>query len=168
MSLLRILFFYFIVYSFLGWLIEGFYNLITRGSFIKANFLMLPLKPMYGIAAVLLILAQSVFSFWLFLVSLFIIPSAVEYLTGFLLFYIFKLKYWDYSHMPCQLSGYICLRFSIYWVLLSLLLLYLIHPMVISFMLLTSWFWFYFFPVMLILLLTDICISAGLKYRHAH
>ena len=40
-------------------MIEGFFNLSTKGHFIKPNFLLLPLKPMYGIAATLLILIKD-------------------------------------------------------------------------------------------------------------
>ena len=60
MQLIRSIFFYFIMYSFLGWMIEGFFNLSTKGHFIKPNFLLLPVKPMYGIAATLLILIKDV------------------------------------------------------------------------------------------------------------
>lgn len=55
-------------YSFGGWLLEGLYHLLMTGSFWKANFLLGPFKPMYGIAAVLLLGAKSVkkgnFCFW--------------------------------------------------------------------------------------------------------
>lgn len=167
MSFLRMIFFYFCIYSFLGWNIEGLFNLFTKGYFIKPNFLILPLKPMYGIASVLLILIKDLVPFWLFLICCFIIPSFVEYLTAYLLFHSLNLKYWDYSNAPYNLSGYICLRFSIYWMLLSLVLVYWIHPFIISLYAHINWFWFYFFPIMLLLFITDFCLTIKKKI-HLH
>lgn len=165
MSFLRMIFFYFFIYSFLGWNIEGLFNLSTQGRFIKPNFLSLPFKPMYGIAAVLLLLLKDLVPFWLFLMCCFIVPSFVEYLTAYLLFHSFNLKYWDYSTAPYNLSGYICLRFSIYWMLLSLILVYWVHPFIISLYTHMTWFWFYFFPIMLLLLITDFCLTIRKKIR---
>lgn len=42
--------FYFTVYSFLGWVLEGSYNLYSTGTFRKEGFLKGPFKPMYGCA----------------------------------------------------------------------------------------------------------------------
>lgn len=44
----------FLVYSFLGWLLEGWYNRLVTGHFQKPNFLHGPFKPMYGIGGLLL------------------------------------------------------------------------------------------------------------------
>lgn len=163
MSFFRMIFFYFCIYSFLGWNLEGLFNLSTKGHFIKPNFLILPFKPMYGIASVLLILIKDLVPFWLFLICSFIIPSFVEYLTAYLLFHSFNLKYWDYSRTPYNLSGYICLRFSIYWMLLSLVLIYWIHPFIASLYAHMTWFWFYFFPIMLLLFITDCYLTIRKK-----
>lgn len=163
MSFCRMIFFYFIMYSFLGWIVEGLFNLFTKGSFIKPNFLFLPLKPMYGIASIILVLLKNQIPLGFFLICLFIVPSLVEYLTAFLLFHIFHLKYWDYNETSYHLSGYVCLRFSIYWFLLSLLLVYGIHPIILELYQRISWFWFYFFPIMLLLFITDSALSIRVK-----
>ena len=44
----------FLIYSFLGWILEGCYNFVVAGTFRKPNFLHIPLKPMYGIGGVIL------------------------------------------------------------------------------------------------------------------
>ena len=36
----------FLIYSFLGWILEGLFNRIKTGSFSKPNFLHGPVKPM--------------------------------------------------------------------------------------------------------------------------
>lgn len=159
MQCIRSIFFYFIIYSFLGWIIEGLFNLSTKGHFIKPNFLILPLKPMYGIAATLLIFLKDVVPFWLFLISALIIPSLVEYITAYALSHLFNLKYWDYSNCAYHLSGYICLRFSIYWFILSLVLTYGLQPFIALLYGSISWFWYYFFPISLLIFITDFCLT---------
>lgn len=165
MSFSHIIFFYFIVYSFLGWIIEGLFNFFTKKSFIKPNFLYLPFKPMYGIAAVILVLLKDRIPFVPFLICSFIVPSFIEYLTAFLLFQSFHLKYWDYSHTPYNLSGYVCLRFSIYWLFLSLLLVYGVHPFIFLLYQKINWFWLYFFPIMLLIFIIDSFLSIKSKMR---
>ena len=58
----------------------------------------------------------------------FILTSALEYITGFALEKIFHSRWWDYSEMPFNLGGYVCLKFSIMWGLACLLVMKLIHP----------------------------------------
>ena len=42
-------------------------------------------------------------------------------------------KWWDYSKMPFNLNGYVCLLFSLMWGLACLLIMDVIHPMVAGF-----------------------------------
>ena len=46
-----------------------------------------------------------------------------ELLVGLLVNRVLGWGVWDYSALPCNLLGQICLRYSIYWLLLSLPLL---------------------------------------------
>lgn len=165
MFLLHLLFFYFLLYSFIGWLIEGLFNLCTRGSFSKPNFLYLPLKPMYGITAVLLIRLHQQLSFIPFMICCFIIPIIVEYLTAYLLLHCFNLRYWDYSTEPYQLSGFICLRFFIYWGFLSLLLIYCFQPLIYPFYLSLYPLWFYFFPIFLLIFTIDFLTTLNARQK---
>ena len=55
--------------------------------------------------------------------------TAVEYLVGLLVNVQFGWDIWDYSHMAWNLSGQICLRFSLYWTLLALPFLFLCRGM---------------------------------------
>ena len=45
----------------------------------------------------------------------------------------FHQKWWDYSKMPFNLNGYVCLLFSLMWGLACLLIMDVIHPMVAGF-----------------------------------
>ena len=54
--------------------------------------------------------------------------AAVEYVVGFLYQNIFGFRIWNYSKMPFNIQGHVCLLFTFFWGLLSLLLVYVVHP----------------------------------------
>lgn len=53
--------------------------------------------------------------------------SALEYVTGYVMERLFKMKYWDYSDRPFNLHGYVYLGNSIAWGLLTILLTEFVH-----------------------------------------
>lgn len=55
-----------------------------------------------------------------------LIITQLEFLTGMLVNVKLGLGVWDYSHLPFQVAGQICLLFSFYWFLLSYLALSLL------------------------------------------
>lgn len=138
--------FYFTVYSLFGWLLENGYSKLTGRGFFKPNFFLGPFKPMYGFAPVLLVYLIGPETNWVGVILLCLfIPSVVEYLTGILLQKFFQRQWWDYSDMPLQLHGHICLPFSLCWIILSIICLKWIHPAIIlmygAIAPLWSWVW---------------------------
>lgn len=121
--------FYFIVYSFLGWCLESVYKTIIFKKFTNSGFLYGPFCPMYGIAAVLMIELGKVSNnvIIIFILS-FILFSVWEYIVAVILEKLFKTKYWDYSNLKFNLQGRICLKNSIYWGILGVLLILIIQP----------------------------------------
>lgn len=124
------LIYFFIIYSFLGWIIEIIYTFFKRKKFINRGFLFGPFCPIYGFGIIFLInLLQPFFSQPLLIfIGTIIITSTIEYSTGFILDKIFHTHWWNYSQEPFNLNGYICLRFSLYWGIFGTLFLYFIHP----------------------------------------
>lgn len=120
----------FIFYSFIGWVIEMLYHFSIHKNFKKTGFLKGPYKPMYGVAFTILILCKEVLKVNIIAMSVlcFIVPSLVEYISGYLLKRAFHEVYWDYSNLKYNISGIITLRFSIYWWILSLIGIYIVHP----------------------------------------
>ena len=55
--------FNFVLYSFLGWILEEVYSYFTFGYFKEHGFLNVPFKPMYGIALFILIMFYYLSSF---------------------------------------------------------------------------------------------------------
>lgn len=118
----------FLIYSFLGWLIEGGYNWVVAGKFRKPNFLHSPLKPMYGFGGVLLAGSYK-YDRKHFRYQCCLLPLLVEFCSGFWLEHKYNLKYWDYSKEFLQIGGYICLKFALCWIILAQMLVYLVQPL---------------------------------------
>lgn len=125
---------YFFIYAFLGWCCEVCYAAAKDGVFVNRGFLNGPLCPIYGVGVTLVVwiltpIKENVF---IFFVGAVLLTSALEWLTGFILERVFHHKWWDYSDMPFNINGYICLLFSLLWGLACLLIMYVFHPMVAS------------------------------------
>ena len=123
--------FYFIIYSFFGWCLESVYKTIIFKKVTNSGFLYGPFCPMYGIGAVMMIAASNLSDNILVIFLLgFIIFTLWEYLVAVVLEKLFKTKYWDYSHLKFNFQGRICLKNSIYWGILGVLLVFVIQPVV--------------------------------------
>lgn len=64
----------------------------------------------------------------LLIIMCFIVPTIIEYITGIIMKIRFQKKYWDYSKIPFNLYGLVCLRFSIYWAVLTSLTIFIVQP----------------------------------------
>ncbi|WP_069997233.1 putative ABC transporter permease [Cellulosilyticum sp. I15G10I2] len=163
------LLFFFTFYSFIGWIIEGLFNLFTVRSFLRANFLMSPIKPMYGFAATMLIILKDRLMLSIFILAALILPTLIEYITAWLMSYYFKTKYWDYSKVPFNYKGYICLKFSIYWSLLSLLLILVIHPAIYILYSLAASTWHLITPLIVFYMILDFILTTLYMHgKHKH
>lgn len=126
--------FFFAVYAFMGWIIEVVYRSITQRKFINAGFLYGPLIPIYGFGALFVIILDHVLAGWHFfpkLIAYGFVVTAVEYTVSFLFEKIFSLKLWDYSSNKFNVRGRVCLLFSTFWTVLSLVFITFIHPPVL-------------------------------------
>lgn len=152
--------FYFIVYSFLGWVLENSYNFLTKGKFIKDNFLYGPFKPMYGIAPILLVYLVSPSANWpVVLLLCFAVPTLIEYISGAMLQKLFQRQYWDYSATPMQLHGHICLPFSLCWGVLSFIVLKGIHPAIAGLYGKAEPLWAWIWPAVTLYFIADIVLT---------
>ena len=120
---------YFIIYSFLGWCLESVYKTIIFKKPTNSGFLYGPFCPMYGIGAVIMLFASQISNniFVIFIMAT-LIFTAWEYIVAVILEKLFKTKYWDYSNLRFNFQGRICLKNSIYWGLLGVLLIFVIQP----------------------------------------
>lgn len=125
----------FFTYSFLGWLCECLYCSIPQGKFINRGFLAGPYCPIYGCGALLVLYSLSPFkdSFVLIALMGFLLTSMLEYLTSFLMEVIFHTKWWDYTTYPYNIHGRICLKNSLLFTVMVMVVLYGVHPLIIYF-----------------------------------
>ena len=121
---------YFILYSFLGWILESIFRSICEKKLINTGFLRGPFCPIYGIGSIIMILCLKRFENSLVVVFCLsvIILTAWEYIVGVILEKLFQTKYWDYSDHKFNFQGRICLTNSIYWGILGILFIKYIHP----------------------------------------
>lgn len=127
----------FYIYCFFGWIFESTYVSLRKHCFINRGFLRVPMLPLYGTGAVMMLWVSLPVRDSLLLVYLFgmLAATALEYVTGAMMERLFKMKYWDYSNQHFQLHGYICLSSSIAWGFLTLFLTEVIHQPVSDFVL---------------------------------
>ena len=127
---------FFLVYAFFGVLVEMIFCLAQEGVLeSRLGLLYVPLSPIYGIGAVAL--TQFLFRYFQQPVLLFVmgivVGTVLEYVASFVMEKLFGTLFWDYSDKPFNLHGRICLQYSLYWGMLSLLVLYLLDPIVLGF-----------------------------------
>lgn len=122
---------YFIIYSILGYVIETIFGLITKGVLeSRKNFLYGPFCCIYGLGALVVILGLQKFkknNYTLFFGGI-LIGSIVEYFISLIGEFLFHIKWWDYSNMPFNINGRICLAFSSLWGVLAIYLMGHLHP----------------------------------------
>lgn len=125
------LFIYFIVYSIAGYIIETLFALATMGVLeCRQSFLYGPFLGVYGVGAVCIILFSQYFkknNITLFLGG-YIIGSVTEYLVSFATEVVLGTRWWDYSGKILNINGRICLLYSIFWGILTVLLVRKINP----------------------------------------
>lgn len=121
----------FFIYSFIGWCIEVCWSALQRRQFVNRGFVAAPLCPIYGFGAVLFALFLPELTgnlFFLFLGGV-LLATTLEYATGMLMEKIFHRKLWDYSHIRYNLSGYVCMRYSLLWGVLALVTILFTNPL---------------------------------------
>ena len=131
---IRQIFWYFIIFSILGLVIETLYSLITMGTIESRKGLIWgPFCPVYGVGAVILIVllnkVEHKTRFKLFVYG-FLIGSAVEYLLSYGLEAFYSTRFWDYTYTNMDINGRICVPYSIFWGILSVILIKDIKPFI--------------------------------------
>lgn len=125
---------YFIIYSFVGFIIETlfalvFYNVLES----RQSFLYGPFCGIYGVGAVFMYVILNKYfkkNKHLLFFGGFIVGSIVEYVLSFLGEVILNVRWWDYSDRFLNLNGRICFLYSLFWGALGLYFMTVINPFV--------------------------------------
>ena len=122
----------FVFYSWLGFLLEVAYACFTGAHPDRKCLLVLPLCPVYGLGACAIVLLSRLMPplpVFLFLLGCGT-ATAVEYLTALFYEKVLRVSFLNYQGMPGCIQGRVCMPFSLAWGLLSLPLVWWVHPAV--------------------------------------
>lgn len=127
------LFWYFLIFSIIGLFIETIYCYVTTGVLESRKGLIWgPFCPVYGVCGAFLIFVLEKLNvkgvIKLFL-SGFVLGSIAEYFLSYGLEAVYGIRFWDYEYLKFNLNGRIGLIFSIYWGILSVILIKLLKPL---------------------------------------
>ena len=124
----------FMLYSFLGWCMEVILGLIENKKFVNRGFLIGPYCPIYGYGMLLIVFLLKNYTdspLVLFILAM-VICMVLEYLTSYFMELIFKARWWDYSNKKFNINGRICLETAIPFGVGGSVIMYLVHPFVMS------------------------------------
>ena len=131
---------WFFLYSFIGWIWETIFCTAKSRQWANRGFLYGPICPIYGAGGVVIQLlmglltsltgfeSASDFSVWQVFLFSFIVCTVLEYVTHWLLETFFHAYWWDYTNMPLNINGRICLPASCAFGLAGVALVYLLMP----------------------------------------
>lgn len=151
MEFFLVLTFLFFIGSLIGWSLEVFWRRFFSKNnpdrkWINPGFLTGPYLPLYGLSlCVLFTLSFINVSFvkeifiqkTLLFVLMAMCITLMEYVAGIIFIKGMKIKLWDYSNCWGNIKGIICPQYSFYWIILSAVYYFFIHPQVLE--------WLYWF-----------------------
>ncbi len=128
-------FLFFAIYAFLGCAAENVYHLILHKRYVsKRTLLTLPMCPIYGIAALLLLAVNGKTQNLLLLFCAgFLTVSAAELIFYLISLRVYGIKWWDYSDLKINFMGGVSLFYSTLWGILNIVFAKILHPAVAEF-----------------------------------
>lgn len=126
----------FALYSVLGWLYETTFCTIKEGKWENRGFLYGPIVPIYGVGAAGISMVYDAFllfagirlNWWQIFLIGYLGSMVLEFGTSWVLEKIFHAVWWDYSDMPFNVQGRICLPCSLGFGAAGLLVIYGLYP----------------------------------------
>ena len=164
--------FLFFAYSFLGWVGEVLFTAVVHHKYQDRGVLSGPLCLLYGVGGLVITFALGdIREGWFFLlVFSAVYATVIEWIGGHILEYTTHTRWWDYSAMPFNLDGYVCLGASLTWGALGVVVLKWGNPLLLAlYSLVPRGIW----VVVLLAALVVFCVDlvgtllamAGLRYR---
>ncbi len=132
--MITILILEFLLFSFLGWVIDSFYRSLKEKKWINAGYFKGPICPIYGFGALIMLYLFKNLIVLPLLLQIIITSLAmifVEYVGGIFSEKILKIKLWDYSSSRFHLRGYVDLLHSWFWFLLTVFFYFALYPFIL-------------------------------------
>ena len=127
--------FLFVFFSFIGWILEVGFRSFNAKAFVNPGFLKGPYLPIYGTGALILTFCATHLCGSNLLVKGLVylfVTTGLEFITGFIFDGCLHTPLWDYSGKRFRIKNYVCLRFSICWLILAFAFEYLVLPFYLS------------------------------------
>ncbi len=125
-------FFFFMIYSFIGYLAEiTCCSINNKKLIVNRGFCLGPYLPIYGSSSVIMNIFLAKYSkdiITLFVMSAFVC-TLMEYMTSLILEKIFHARWWDYTEKKFNLSGRVCLENSCLFGLGGVFIVSILHPL---------------------------------------
>lgn len=119
------IFWYLVIFSILGWLLEVAFRYVKDREFVNRGFLHGPVCPIYGFGVSIVFIATSFLgltninytlsNILLLFGVIVVLTTALELVVGYSLMLFFGQRWWDYSDLKYNIGGYISLIFSLAW-----------------------------------------------------
>ena len=124
----------FMIYSFVGWIIEVINSYTKTGKYINRGFLIGPYLPIYGVGSLgIIILLNRYYDDLLVLFCMgTILCCILEYFTSYIMEKIFRARWWDYSYKKFNLAGRICLETAVLFGLGGCIVVKLVNPFLVN------------------------------------
>lgn len=160
MHLFKIYFLLFLIYSFIGWIIEIFWTFICEKKIVDRGFFIGPYCPIYGFGCLLLVIFLDCYKENLVVLffSSIIICSLLEYFTSFFMEKLFNARWWDYSNFKFNLNGRICAETMIPFGVLGVLVVHYINPFLLNIVHVNNMVVIIAFALFFL----DVCVSFGI------
>ena len=134
MNIMRNYILLFMIYSFIGWIIEVINSYIKTGKYINRGFLIGPYLPIYGVGSLgIVILLNRYYDDLLVLFCMgTILCCILEYFTSYIMEKIFRTRWWDYSSKKFNLAGRICLETAVLFGLGGCIVVKIANPFIVN------------------------------------
>ena len=125
----------FLFYSIFGNIFERFIMSFMNKDYVS-GFMGTIFTPIYGIAILVLLflhkkikINNNLFKIIIEFFTYSIVLSLLELFGGILIENVFNKIYWNYENLKYNIGHYISLETAIFWGIMSLLAIYIIHPL---------------------------------------
>ncbi len=171
-------FFWLVIYSVIGWVYESALESFRQKKLVNRGFLNGPYCPIYGFGSLLdvIILGNLKYNPVLLFVASAVLTCILEYITSVVMEKIFNVRWWDYNDFKFtifgkeifvgkfNINGRICLVGALAFGTLSILLVYFIHPFIVSVTDRFSYPLFHYICVGLLILILIDCLHTVLGF----
>lgn len=119
----------FIIYGFLGWIIEVLYVWVRSRKLYNRGLLHMPFLPIYAFGALAITFTlgdlQNVFAIY---TSGIVVTTVLEYITSYIMERFFHTRWWDYSNYKFNINGRVCLLNSLLFGILAVVVILGLNP----------------------------------------